>query len=201
MKDTEINKIMDQKIFEYLELDKNNLKDVNFFKSVFEYTDAIIFGGFLRDILINQEPKDMDILVPPRGFATIKNILQEARYQIIHPDSDSEEYKDLELRVFQPLTAIKGKHKIQVLKPRFNKYINTPQKMIRELFNFVSEVDLSCCGVCWSWKSGFEEMIPCALEHCRHKIFKVFPEHSFYTKRTEGRIKKLEGRGWLNISK
>jgi len=201
------------KISDYLGFDVNSLID---------NTDSVIFGGATRDALAGLDIHDVDIMALPQACQVLSNRLIDRGFRRIYcytPDIASL-YIGMSL-INEPLTFINNDDKlVQLIRPRVrfdtsdNYLIIDPLTQLRTC---LSSVDMSSSGVtystnvivsrfwsgmqgeCTDW-SRVAEVCADAIEHCRHRQFKVLPDNAFHQKnRINHRIAKLTDRGWKKI--
>lgn len=184
---------------DYLEFDSN---------IIFKAGDPLIFGGSLRDIIAGKEIHDVDIIVGPDSFRPLFNLLDSlgwTNFEGLYPKDISNLYTDIKI-ISEPVTFIKDKKIIQLIRPVYITGLDKRRKkpQITEeykevVFDLVSNVDLSPCGI--AWDSNFlYECFPNAIVHAQ---LGVYFENKFAKMRTESRIihrkVKLENRGWKPI--
>jgi hypothetical protein len=166
------------------------------------WVDACIFGGAVRDSIANLEIHDIDILTLPIACRTIKQRLLNHNFKIIDKTTiDLASIYEGSL-INEPITFHRDNVFIQLIRPRCNSFADeSPKFQIKEwLQKFVSEVDLSCCGVSYFYNTGLTENYPEAINHCKHKVFSRIKNNDLYNeKRIESRVHKLMSRGWKEI--
>lgn len=188
---------INSKLNEYLEFDN----DLLFFDPLVR-----IFGGAIRDSLADQPINDIDILCGSNSVSRLEYILEQNGYYKMNKLSSidiSILYKDIKV-ISEPITWIKGKKVIQIIRPR-NISMDTDKiipKQVAYVNNFkqlISNVDLSCCGV--SWNSGIlYENYQNAVIHCLTKSFYANNDAAMYSyDRAIHRKAKLEDRGWTEV--
>jgi hypothetical protein len=184
---------------DYLEFDSN---------LIFKEGDPLIFGGSLRDIIAGKEIHDVDIIVGPYSCKPLINLLEFlgwTNFEGLYPKDIANLYTDIKI-ISEPVTFIKDKKIIQLIRPVYftgldkHKRKPHPTEEYKEVvFDLVSNVDLSPCGI--AWDSNFlYECFPNAIVHAQ---LGVYYENKFAKMRTESRIMnrkvKLENRGWQPI--
>jgi len=162
---------------------------------------ALIFGGCLRDI-VSKEYKtkpfnDIDIVTFNPDCNEIIKILTNAGYQQSIIKSDT-----LNLyassHINEPITLTKHDRKIQLIRPRITRKPFEPSFSL--LVEFIRNVDLSCCGLAYDWRTGYiKQILPDAVEHCNKKEFQITRGYLFNEQRTENRARTLIYRGWKYI--
>lgn len=188
---------INSKLNEYLEFDN----DLLFFDPLVR-----IFGGAIRDSLADQPINDIDILCGSNSVSRLEYILEQNGYYKMNKLSSidiSILYKDIKV-ISEPITWIKGKKVIQIIRPRnismdTDKIIPKQSAYVNNFKQLISNVDLSCCGV--SWNSGIlYENYQNAVIHCLTKSFYTNNGAAMYSyDRAIHRKAKLEERGWTEV--
>lgn len=155
-------------------------------------TDAVVFGGAVRDSLAEMEIHDVDIMALPRAAANIANRLVVGmgfkRVSLSTVDVATL-YAGVKV-INEPWTYLKNKAIVQVIRPAI-RYKNP----ISDLNGLLSNVDISACGVTYNGSVG--EVVKLAIEDCCNKRFAVIPYASMcQNNRIHIRTAKLEDRGW-----
>jgi hypothetical protein len=172
-----------------------------------ENNNAIIFGGALRDIAADESEQicDVDILCDKHCIETIKIFLLKQHY--VQYDLYKRLLIDLQTEniIELPLTFIKDKKIIQLIQMSdYWTYNNDdpfkedePKQDFDKLLSFVSQVDLSCCGLAYHPKMQCKSIIQDAFEACVTKTIFTMPKSRLYDcVRASARIEKLTKRGW-----
>lgn len=190
---------INSKLNEYLEFDN----DLLFFDPLVR-----IFGGAIRDSLADQPINDIDILCGSNSVSRLEYILEQNGYYKMNKLSSidiSILYKDIKV-ISEPITWIKGKKVIQIIRPRnisgtkdMDKITPKHLAYVNNFKQLISNVDLSCCGV--SWNSGIlYENYQNAVIHCLTKSFYANNGAAMYSyDRAIHRKAKLEDRGWTEV--
>lgn len=181
---------------------------------IFNTGDPIIFGGAIRDSIANQEIHDVDILVAPNTAINLK-ILLESKGYIFQEKLMNRELNNLyhNIRIIsEPHTFINRYGRIvQLIRPvatpsLMSKYPNSISKLgpytqviYEEVMNLlVTQVDLSCCGVCYDGIDVYEKYRN-AILHCQNKVFIINEDGVMKTDRLLHRVDKMKKRGWYKI--
>ena len=157
-----------------------------------------LFGGALRDIIAEQKINDLDILVGPRSYKYVREIIEDNGFKYVDEISNKDlvaMYKDIKI-ITEPHSFIKiidnEIRMIQLIKP------GTKDVSIESLINVVFNVDLSPCGISYDGVDLYEN-IPDAIEDSLNMVYRVLENTSMATRTTQ-RINKLEDRGWVSLS-
>ena len=179
------NKIKN-KITEYLTFDIKKIinEDID---------ECYIFGGAIRDIIADMPINDIDILCMTQSHKKLSTVLEKEGYYLsksIGGLDINSMYKDIHC-IFEPHNWIKivnGEIRlVQLIRPSGIYRINY----------LLKNVDLSCCGVYYSYKDGLKESIDFAIDDCLNKKYIKHSDHIMHQPtRTMDRINKLENRGW-----
>jgi hypothetical protein len=206
-----------QSFFHTTQLVKNRLHKYLGFKidDLLKDTDAIVYGGAIRDSLADLEIHDVDIMALPDSCNIISNRLKELDFRPFNFASADimNMYKGLDRIINEPLTFIKNNTSVlnhtkkystivQLIRPVFDKS-RSRQDAYTLQHSLVSGVDLSCCGVAYEFgnptpdKYLLYETVTDAFDHCKRKVFKVLSDNTLYrANRIDHRIAKLMDRGW-----
>lgn len=192
-----------EKLDSYLEFDSSLL-----------FTDPLIrvFGGAIRDIIADSDINDIDILCGSESCFSLSSLLESKGYSYLDLSKFdiSSLYTDVDA-ISQPLTYLKGKKMVQLIRPRIVSCLDyqfpkddlpyntiSNKKFYSENFvKLISEVDLSCCGV--SYDGKLYENVPYAISHCLLKVFQVNYGRFYNEKRIPHRKAKLLNRGWEEL--
>lgn len=189
--------IVKKRLDDYLEFNSDLLfKDTDFLE---------IFGGSIRDSISGLEIHDVDILCMKNSAITASEILESFGYKNVSHKLSMKNvqqmYKDTHI-IFEPWTFMNENLKIvQLIRPVSDKGFNNfdMNYHIKNFFNIMKEVDMSCCGVSYDGET-INENCPNAINHCRLKVYKVNKITKMYHRdRTFDRIDKLNNRGWVCI--
>jgi predicted nucleotidyltransferase len=167
-----------------------------------ENKNAIIFGGALRDIAADESDliSDIDIICDKLCIETIKSVLLKQCYVQYNLYKRSLIDLQTENIIELPLTFIKDKKIIQLI--QISDYWSYKEKheskpAIDKLLSFVSQVDLSCCGLAYHPYMQCKSVIENAFEACVTKTIFTMPKGDLYDcVRASARIEKLTKRGW-----
>jgi hypothetical protein len=178
---------------------------------IFKCGDPIIFGGAIRDIIADQPIKDVDIIVGPTTFREIVNFLtQEGWFELegMYPKDISNLYSGIHI-ISEPKTFIRNNKIIQLIRPTYtsNKKIHPlalpipySKEVSEIMYDLISNVDLSPCGIAWNSRN----LIECYPEAILHSYLKVFFVNNlakmYQPNRIEHRKWKLIDRGWEKIT-
>lgn len=181
---------------------KKELNDYLNFSSdlIFKKTDAIIFGGAIRDIIAEMEIHDIDIMCGPKSCVVLTELLESLGYikqEGLIPKDLSSIYSDINI-ISEPITFTRDKKVIQLIRPRINVgnfKIENYQHVMKDL---VKEVDLSCCGIYWDGEV-LHEAVKGAIEDCIYGVFRVNIGKMNNPKRLIHRKLKLQSRGWKEV--
>lgn len=190
---------VEKKISEYIEFDVNK---------IFDQGDYItIYGGSVRDSLVDLEINDVDILCMSKSAENLRLFLEnKCNYKLVELyDQDKlNMYKGISI-ISEPWTFINSNMKIiQIIRPRI--FVSTKLKInfyveyVLPYYDLIKNVDLSCCGV-FLLKSDGEiklgESCKNAILHCLVKKFEINRYAKLYnSQRIIHRTNKLESRGW-----
>jgi hypothetical protein len=171
-------------------------------EQIYEHPDidyAYIYGGSIRDILVEDNINDIDILCLSRSAKKLSQILIKNGYELnedITNRYNEHMYKDIKI-IHQPLTYIKNGKIVQIIRPA----IKMNNDSISLFFKILTNIDMSSSGL---YYDGFRVKESCndALFNVVKKEFISFKEASmFNTDRFLSRKYKLEEKGWKEISK
>lgn len=187
---------------QYLEFDSN---------LIFKFGDPVIFGGAIRDVIADKPIKDVDIIVGPTTFKEIVNFLtQEGWFELdgMYPKDISNLYSGIHI-ISEPKTFIRNNKIIQLIRPTYlrNKKIHPlalpipySKEVTEIIYDLISNVDLSPCGIAWNSRYLIE-CYPEAILHAYLKVFFVNNSAKMYQpNRIEQRKWKLLDRGWEKIT-
>ena len=156
---------------------------------------ATVFGGAIRDIIANMKINDIDILCLPKSSVSVEKTLKEQGYiwnEDICMKMVYSMYSNIHC-IQEPHTWIKNDKVIQVIRPSIRNEYNP---IGYDFDRLLAQVDISCCGVNYSFK-GLNESVEDAIKHCEHKIFYGMKSNEMYHRdRFIQRVCKLEERGW-----
>ena len=168
-------------------------------------TDAMIFGGALRDIIAGDEINDIDIVSYSHGGQVLLERLEEMGYKNIK--SNDETYYKI-YAIEKVMTLVNGDKTIQLVRPK-NPNLKGDIRTLpethslecwTELIKFVADVDIICCSLIYSpLFSGVIETHPNTINQCLRKIIKINKDSKLKTDREEDRIKKLQDKGWIMV--
>jgi hypothetical protein len=191
-----------QSLDEYLEFDSNLL---------FKHSNLVrIFGGAIRDIIIGDPIRDVDILCGSRSIPMLKFILESEGFHYVEdlcPKDLQSCYSEINI-INEPMTFLKGSKIVQLIKPAtsskimFPKNSKTPNHSVLDsyykeaFYRLLSNVDISCCGVSYDGKNLYENY-PSAITHIRNKSFTINRFALMYNpNRIQFRHNKFMSRGW-----
>jgi hypothetical protein len=188
---------INSKLNEYLEFDN----DLLFFDPLVR-----IFGGAIRDCIADQPINDIDILCGANSVSRLEYILEQNGYYKMDKLTSIDMatiYKDIKV-ISEPVTWMKGKKVVQIIRPRLQSIDNRTNKSEKQNYisnfkNLIENVDLTPCGV--SWNSGIlYENYQNAVIHCLMKSFYVNSGAAMYSyDRIIHRKHKLLDRGWIEV--
>jgi hypothetical protein len=171
-----------------------------------ELTDAVIFGGAVRDSIAELPINDIDIMALTKSAETLYTRLESYNFRLI-PATKIDTvglYTNIHC-IHEPKTfmkieefnSISRKGLVQIIKPCVDKNMTPMEKLMWNLH----QVDLSCCGVAYSVKAKtIFETYPGAIEHCKNKQFIVLKDNIMHQKdRILKRMTNLKDRGWKEI--
>ena len=160
----EINKLVKEKLTEYLGFDSSLL---------FRYVDyLVIFGGAIRDIIADKSIKnitDIDILCLSQSRNKIISTVIEQGYKYVdlqRPELHTM-YQELK-HIFEPKTFMKGDRIIQFITPCINNDIyygknvdnyDFEEKMKKTFYHLLMNVDLISSGVFYDGYTVYESII------------------------------------------
>jgi|GEM_PF-6278693 len=160
-------------------------------------TDAVVFGGAVRDSIANLDIHDVDILALPRATQTIASQLSVRGF--IHlrmSNADIIKMYDGIKIINEPWTFVKGDTIVQVIRPALGQFTDLRLKFKEILAN----VDISACGV--AYRQGelfetFEDEDISPIKHCKEKVFVTLVDNIMHmSDRISHRKAKLFDRGW-----
>ena len=172
-------------------------------------TDAVVYGGAVRDALVMDTINDIDIMCMTKSEHIISTRLQE-RFQVDYKDSFSDhnlkdlmdEYNYNSPTLFRQVRTfiIAPEVKVQLIHPIIA-VDNNPNRVFDAFVECLAGVDLSCCGLVYS-PNGLFEVVPGAYNDCLNKKFRVLPLNKLYQKQViDKRVTKMCQRGWTLIEK
>jgi hypothetical protein len=190
MKDL-ITKYVMGKINDYLGFD---------FDSIYEDMDidyAYIFGGAIRNSMIDAEINDVDILCMPRSKNNLEKILKKNGYIFCQGYTKidlASLYSDIKV-IHTPLTYIKGDKKVQLIRP-MRKSINKSDLYL-DFFSVLCNVDLTPSGVYYDGVK-VKSSIPGSKYDIFYKVYSVNKNATMFNeKRLDMRIAKIELLGFI----
>jgi len=187
-----MNNNIKQKLSEYLEFDVNLIINT-------QNDYATIFGGAIRDIIANKEIHDVDILCLSESEQRIRNTIEEHGY-ICDPDIGKIDMTNMYSNIhciFKPYTFFKNNKIIQLIKP--NVPLDVDRDWMQQYDYLLSQVDLSCCGVNFSY-NGLKESVKNAILHCKYGLYIQLKDNIMHSSnRIYTRMEKLDKRGWKDI--
>ena len=161
--------------------------------SLLHGTDAIIFGGAVRDSIAELPVNDIDILSFGQSFQIIS---EKVRMNIAQ---NAEEYAHLRLpgshyfTVYEDTTSV-----IQVITPSTYQILKNEINATNFIVNILSNVDISNSGVAimpQKYPGYIIETVYEAIRDAENKEFRL-TQGLMTTERLQGRINKLKNRGW-----
>lgn len=170
--------------------------------TIFSVDHVRLFGGAVRDILSNQPIKDLDILVGPKTYIDISNILEYNGYEFIESYVSKdilEMYKDIHI-INEPKTYMKTVNNkismVQLIRPsRIDSSINNV--IVEAIREVIWNVDFSVCAVSYDGNNLYENY-PQAIAECKSMIFTPLVGSKMHnSNRSNIRKHKLESRGWV----
>lgn len=171
-------------------------------EDVFENSDeASVFGGAIRDIIVNGEIKDVDIMGMPNSIKSILSNLHKLGYKTLEGYASkaiSKMYGGLTSLINDPITLTKvvnGEIRlVQLIRPKYG------VQNFGDYTDFVENVDISVCGISYSPNKGLIENYPNAINHCYQKVFVVNPNAKMLnSNRISERKFKHENKGFTEI--
>jgi hypothetical protein len=176
------------------EIDKR-LKYINCF-SLMQDTDSLIFGGAVRDAIAGLEIHDIDIVVLPQAFRIISERLLQYDFKKIEKYSiDIVSLYNGITQIHEPVNWFKEDVFIQFIRPR--KIICEGENPKTYLYDFISNVDISCCAVSFFPNETLIEHFPDAIHQCLSRTFNIVETSTLYnSNRILMRLEKLKDRGW-----
>jgi len=167
--------------------------------SLMQSTDSLIFGGAVRDSIVGLEIHDLDIVVLPQAFQTISKRLSDAGFKKIEKYSlDIISLYNGISQIHEPINWVKDSACVQLIRPRQTALELSKGKNAKNiLYDFVSNVDISCCAVSFFPNETLLEHLPGAIEQCLYKTFHIIKSATLYNEsRIIIRSQKLTRRGW-----
>ena len=191
-----------RKLDKYLEFDSNEL----FFDPMVR-----IFGGAIRDSIVGDPIKDVDILTGSKSLKLLEFLLEKNGYifqESLIPKDLASIYTDIHV-ISEPHTWVKGTKIVQLIRPSKNFKISPDGSNIKDasdfktyyqmFLNLIENVDISCCGVSYDGINIYENY-PDAILYCKTKSFSINHTAAMYSeKRIEHRRAKLLDRGWRQV--
>lgn len=175
-------------------------------------TDAVIFGGAVRNAISGDHINDIDIVCYEHAFDIIDkklvNDLSSLGYTEKEDVSLSDEYSDLvensqiqsvfNYHFTQNGNGASKSSLIQLI------VINYPEDkdLVGNIQKFVSSVDIRACAMLFApMHDTLLECIPGAFEDCKRKrIFVNRDAIMYYKPKCEDRIKKFKALGWKVVN-
>jgi hypothetical protein len=195
--------LLQQQIETPKDLEEKILKSLNSYlqfttcELLLKDTDAVIFGGAVRDSIAELEIHDLDILALPDSCSKICMKLDSISFKKLEKfNMDiATAYKNSTIN--EPYTFYKENTFVQIIRPRL------PYASKQTLLSFVEQVDISCCGVCFIVpQNKLAQCVSNAIKDCQLKQFRVNKNGAFLNNdRIDHRINKLERRGWKHIDR
>lgn len=175
--------------------------------------NTYIFGGAIRDIIANKEIHDIDILTLPESMYKIQNILDINGYKLNQEVGKIDihtMYQDVHC-IFEPKNWIKIVNNeirlVQLIRPAIMHNIDQrifDYKSIvglkEKLYYLLGQVDISVCGVHYSYDYGLKESIKGAIIQCQNNMFELITDTEMSSEmRLFKREHKLLSRNWKKI--
>ena len=165
-------------------------------------TDAVIFGGAVRDSLARMEVNDIDIAALPESREVLTDRLNEIGFKVLDNSIREEElfvfadqYEDFRL-IFNLKTWVSSDISIQLISPIVTCGLSKMANFA-ELLEFVSGVDFSNCGVAYQ-PGVIHETVSGALHDIRGRKFRLIEDAPMnHIKNSSLRREKFESRGWV----
>ena len=155
-----------------------------------------IFGGAIRDSIVNDDINDIDILCLPNSRSKISGLLKGNGYikKDFYKKGVYDLYKDIKV-IFTPLTFMKGEKNIQLITPK-GQSGNVENTIINNFFDILTNVDLSSSGLYFDGYN-IKESYANAMVDVFSKVYRINRNAKMYNPdRFELRKYKLEERGW-----
>jgi hypothetical protein len=166
-------------------------------------TDAVVYGGAVRDSIAGLDIHDIDIMAMPTACKIIaERLISRGRgyEQFNYTSADVMRlYSGPDKIINEPLTFISGKKVVQLIRPSSN--ASSKKQAYDLVLSMVSNVDISACGVAFRCKyvdkPELFETVSGAFDDCKQHKFHVIKTNKLYRQdRISNRIAKLDGRGW-----
>lgn len=202
-------------LFYYSKKISNGEKEFDFIQKQFPKFDfnrflslgcsPYIYGGAIRDAIAEKDIHDIDIVCGSKDTAELGDYLLQKDFEKIK-EKDSL-YEELNNKIFEPHTFKKNNLVIQLIRPsnlfrdlNANSYLINEDQVEKSLWKFISNVDLSCCGVGFNINKGLFEFVDGAYYDALNHQFKLMAASSLYNPvRIPQRVMKLVNRGWTFI--
>jgi len=189
-------------ISDYLEMDL-----VSFLNG----TDAIVYGGAVRDSLAFLPIQDVDIALLPESLSVLERKLTSFDWKAVPKYTELSEllgrysellggYEEVKI-IFKCKMWTKNERIIQLICPDTVGVLRGNLKFYDDYYlkvkQFVGQVDFSNCGVCYDNKTGLNETIKGAFADIKYKTFRALERNSMYEQYRSGKRKnKFIERGW-----
>lgn len=179
-----------------------------------------IYGGAVRDALAGMDISDIDLACAPFMVRPLMSFLMDEGYEQQDGNQELPEtlrlmYKDMEPIINEPIVFKRHEKVVQLIRPRifiplspkYDVQGRYKKPATQQFFNFLADVDLTCCGVSYGIPPTSMSTMPRLCEHIEgatsDAIMKTFRTnacaHPLMTRRLDLRKKKLTGRGWTEI--
>jgi hypothetical protein len=195
------------RLSDYLGIEINNLLNIG---------SATVFGGAIVSALINSDINDIDLLIMPYEGDKTSSFLKKHGYTDIYFSyKDRFEYQHFKI---QPPVTFENKEgsKIQLIKrddfnyeesslkevctvTDWNGVESKKLKFVKDVISeFISQVDISICGMGLNREQGLFESIPSIYFQIANREFSTYPNNKMYsTKQIGGRIQKYINKGFI----
>lgn len=170
-------------------------------------TDGFVYGGAVRDSLAELPIQDIDIICYSRTRNHLITFLETHNFEIESNQELDELYHGIKLFHF-PLLFTNGSAYIHIIQLNPDHKLTNVYRFGDNVVEYrksqervIANVDIDICGVYYNPYTGVVEVVPGAIINILKKQFISMPDNIMHLPgRAEQRIKKLEDRGFKNIT-
>ena len=164
---------------------------------------CVIYGGAVRDALAGIKiGGDLDVLVPDWNRNSVNSsFISSTRWSELKKRSPYPEESSIRHLISNVHTYLSSSgREVQIISVQ-ERQSGKIYEFDSDLINVIATVDIVCCGVMMDVFGNVFEVTKDALNDCRKKelnLNKEIDSSKIKTDHMKSRIKKLEGRGWIN---
>lgn len=160
--------------------------------NVFNDSDALVFGGAVRDALTGKSINDIDIVCDVQSAAVIRSNIKKWKKS----DEQNEAFYDLKLFSVESF-YLSDNQKIQIIVPAQGTSVVEKLK-IKMIKDFMEKIDLRCCCLAFDPSSKtIIEFVDGAFDDCKKLKIVERKDAIFHDSfRVKNRIEKLIKKGW-----